>query len=188
MRGEGLESGDITQLLRRSNDGDAEARNSIISLIYNELHRIAGRHKWKVGETLRPTVLVNEAYVKLFKNQGQFQNRENLFACAALAMRQLILNHAEKANAAKRGGGELVFTLEDWDGSSEAETDALELNQILEELERVHPRHGRMVCLKYFAGFKVQEIAEILEVSTSTVEKDLRFAKAWVRKKLSKPK
>ena len=182
-----MESGEITQLLMRSNEGDAEARERILSIIYEELHRIANRHAWKVGETMRPTVLVNEAYVKLFKNQGQFQNRDNLLACAALAMRQLILNHAEKANAAKRGGGGMVFTLEDWDGSSEMETNALELNQVLEDLERVHPRHARMLCLKYFAGFQVQEIAEILEVSKSTVEKDLRFAKVWVRKKLSKP-
>jgi len=179
-------SEEITQLLKRSNDGDEAARERVMDLVYKEMHRIAKRHAWRAGETMRPTVLVNEAYVKLFKNQGSFENRENLLACAALAMRQLILNSAEKAGAAKRGGGELNFTLEEWDGSAPLQSDAVALNQVLEQLEQIHPRHARMLGLCYFAGFKNQEIADILQVSESTVVKDLRFAKVWIRKQLEK--
>ena len=181
-------SEEITQLLGRSNEGDAEARDRVISLIYQELHRIAKRHAWQAGETLRPTVLVNEAYMKLFKNQAHFENRDNLFACAALAMRQLIINKAKQSAAAKRGGGEAHFTLEDGDGSAAIESEAVVLNQVLEQLEQVHPRHSKMLGLCYFAGFKNGEIASILEVSESTVVKDLRFAKVWIRKKLEQLK
>ena len=176
---------DITTLLKRSNEGDAQARADVLERIYGELRRIANRHAWKVGETLRPTALINEAYLKLFKTDTQFQNRENLFAYAALAMRQVILNNAEKARAQKRGGDRTVFSLEDADGAAPFKTDVVVLNEILENLEQVHPRHARMLGLCYFAGFKTKEIARILEVSESTVTKDLRFAKAWVRKKLS---
>ena len=176
---------EITQLLKRGNQGDTGARERVLELLYEELHRIANRHAWKVGETMRPTVLVNEAYVKLFKDHSHFENRENLLACAALAMRQLILNNAEKARASKRGGWQVNRTLEDWDGSSAFETDVVALNQVLEMLDHVHPRHARMLGLCYFAGFKNKEIARILDVSESTVVKDLRFAKAWVRKKLA---
>ena len=175
---------EITVLLERSNRGDVQAREHLLERIYEELRAIANRHAWKVGETLRPTALINEAFVKLFKGQHQFQNRENLFACAALAMRQLILNNAEKANARKRGGGGAKLTLQDWDGANDLELDVVALNQALESLEQVHPRHAQTLGLCYFAGFKLVEIAGILDVSESTVTKDLRFAKAWVRKKL----
>lgn len=175
---------EITILLKRSNKGDVGARDRVLELLYEELRRIASRHAWKVGETMRPTALVNEAFVKLFKNDASFENRDNLLACAALAMRQLILNNAEKARSKKRGGGQVNLTLEDWDGSNGLETDAVALNQVLEQLEKAHPRHAKLLGLCYFAGFKNREIAEILDVSESTVTKDLRFAKAWVKKKL----
>ena len=175
---------EITVLLERSNRGDEDARGRVLEMLYDELHRIANRHAWKVGETLRPTVLINEAYIKLFKNKAQFANRENLFAYAALAMRQVILNTAEKNQAKKRGDGQMGLTLEDWDGASPMQTDCVALNEVLEQLERVHPRHARILGLCYFAGFKTREIAEALDLSESTVTKDLRFAKAWIRKKL----
>ncbi len=175
---------EITLLLERGNQGDAGARERVLELLYDELHRMANRHAWKGGETLRPTALINEAFIKLFKNNKRFENRENLFACAALAMRQLILNNAEKARAQKRGGGQAQLTLQEWDGPTDLNTNVVALNEALEKLERVHPRHAQILGLCYFAGFKTREIASFLELSESTVTKDLRFAKVWVRKKM----
>jgi len=176
---------ELTVLLKRSNDGDDGARDQVLEMVYNDLHRIAKRHSYKAGETMRPTALVNEAYLKIFSGQTHIENRNNLFALAALAMRQVILNNAEKANTKKRGGDQVKVTLQDWDQSSDAfETDYVALNQALEDLEKVEPRYAQILGLCYFAGFKNKEIADVLEVSESTVYKDLRLAKAWLKRKL----
>ena len=176
-------SAEITMLLNKSNDGDEQARDRVLALLYEELHRIAKRYKGR--ETMRPTVLVNEAYLKLFGNDAQFENRDMLFAYAALAMRQIVINSAQKAKAQKRGGDEVVkLTLQDWDHASDMEIDYVALDDVLSQLEKVHPRHARIICLHYFAGFKILEIADVLSVSEATVNKDLRFAKAWIKKKL----
>lgn len=180
-------SAEITQLLQRSNEGDVGARERVLELLYQELHRIARRHG-KSSETLRPTALINEAYLKLFGHTTHFQNRENLLAYAALAMRQIVLNKIEKAGALKRGGDAVKLTLQEWDQATSAEHDYVALNQVLEQLEAVHPRHAKMLALRFFAGFENKEIADLLEVSEATVYKDLRFAKAWVNRKLTTAK
>lgn len=182
-----MDNSDITQLLHQSNEGDFQARERVLEMLYKELHKIARRHG-KHSETLRPTVLINEAYLKLFGNEKNFQNRENLLAYAALAMRQIVLNKIEKAGAQKRGGDAIKLTLQEWDKATSVDNDYVALNQVLEQLEEVHPRHAKMLALRFFAGFENKEIASVLEVSEATVYKDLRFAKAWVSRKLSAAK
>ena len=174
----------ITQLLKQSNEGDQSARERVLEILYKELHKIAKRYGGR-GATLQPTALINEAYLKLFGGDTNFENRDMLLAYAALAMRQVVLNNAEKANARKRGGDQVKVTLQEWDSSAAMEVDYVALNQVLEQLDQAHPRHAQMLALRFFAGFENKEIAEILHVSEATVYKDLRFAKAWVNKKLS---
>jgi len=181
-----LDVKELAVLLNRSNEGDSGAREQVLELVYKDLHRMAKRHAYKAGETMRPTALVNEAYLKMFSGQGRIQNRNNLFALAALAMRQVILNNAEKVNTKKRGGDQMKLTLQEWDQPAGIETDYEALNEALDELEKVEPRYAQILGLCYFAGFKNKEIADVLEVSESTVYKDLRLAKAWLKRKLKK--
>ena len=176
----------MTQLLKLSHEGDQVAHEQVLQFLYDELHQMARRQVGLRGETLRPTALVNEVYIKLFKGRPLFEDCEKLLAYAAVAMRQVIVNYAQREKAQKRGGDRVQVTLNECDGTADSDLDFVALNQALEQLEKIHPRHARILGLYFFAGFKNSEIAHILEVSEATVYKDLRFAKAWVLKKLSR--
>ena len=175
---------DLTQLIQRSNRGDAEAREEVVDIIYRELHRLARSRAYGEGETMRPTALVNEAFMKLFEGETQFEDRNQLLAHAALAMRQIVLNKAVKDKTKKRGGDNVKLSLEDWDGATSLDADYLALNEALEELERTRPRFAQILTLAFFAGFKNREIAGVLEVNERTVYRDLRLAKAWLKKRV----
>lgn len=175
----------LTLLIQRGNNGDELARERAVAIIYQELHRMAKRHARGEGETMRPTALVNEAFLKIFGGKTHFENRQHLMAHAALAMRQLVLNRAEKARAQKRGGNQANITLQDWDGSRDLELSYLELDQALEELERIQPRPAQILILSYFGGFKNREIAEFLDLNERTVYRDLLLAKSWLKMKLA---
>ncbi|CAM2063986.1 Sigma-70 family RNA polymerase sigma factor [Sulfidibacter corallicola] len=174
----------ITQLLEKSNQGDDQARDQVLELLYNELHRIARNQVRSRNGTLSPTALVNEAYLKLFKGEYQFVDRQNLLAYAAVAMRQVILNYAQAAKAQKRGGDVWKVTFQEWDSVPSMEADFAALNEVLEQLETVHPHLAKILGLSYFAGFKKAEIAELLDISEAKVYKDLKIAKTWIYKKL----
>ena len=176
---------EITVLIKRGNAGDVQARERAVTLLHHELHRLAKGRAYGEGETLRPTALVNEAFLKLFGRDVEYQNRNQLLAHAALAMRQIVLHKAERAKAQKRGGPRDQLTLEDWDGSARIESDYLDLHEALAELERIQPRYAQILMLAFFAGFKNEQISEVLEISERTVYRDRLLAKAWLRKKLA---
>ncbi|CAM2064347.1 Sigma-70 family RNA polymerase sigma factor [Sulfidibacter corallicola] len=174
----------ITQLLAQSNQGDSEARGRVLELLYDELHRLARAQVRRRNHTLSPTALVNEAYMKLFGGNHQYVDRRNLLGYAAVAMRQIILNYAEAANAKKRGGEVLKVTFQDWSDVPPMETDFAALNEALEQLEAIHPHLAKVLGLSYFVGFKKSEIAELLGISETKIYKDLKIAKSWIYRKL----
>jgi len=178
---------ELTVLIKRSCEGDEAARDQAVSMIYDELHRMARRRAWGEGETLRPTALVNEAFLKIFGKDVSYQNRNHLLAHAALAMRQVVLRKAERAKAQKRGGQDRDITLAEWDGSQSITSSYIELSQALEELERIQPRPAQILTLSYFAGFTNREIAEFLDLTERTVYRDLLLAKSWLKLKLDAP-
>ncbi len=179
--------GDITQLLNRWADGDAEAERQVAPVIYDELRRIARsvfageRH----GHTLQPTALVHEAYAKLIGVDVTWQNRAHFYALAARMMRRLLVNYANARNAEKRGGDALRVTLEEHKLTERQPTeDVLALDAALLELSTFDSRKAQTLELHYFGGLTQPEVAAALGVSESTVRREMRVAKAWLRKTL----
>src|SRR5665213_3505160 len=152
-------SGDVTRLLSAWTNGDQQALDGLMPLFYGELHRIA-RRCWSSqpqGQTLQPTALIHEAYLKLV-SQGQrtFQSRAHFFAVASMAMRQVLVNHAEASLAEKRGGGKETVSLEDIDPALRQESrEVLALHEALKELDRIDSRKSRVVELRYFGGLSI---------------------------------
>lgn len=182
---------DLTGLLRAWSAGDAGAGDTLIPLVYKELRGQAARYlsRERSSHTLRPTALVNEAYLRL-ANQRRvvWQDRAQFFALAATVMRRLLVDYARKHGASKRGGYVQTVTLEDGVeiGISESpDLDVLALNEALEELSAVDPVRTRMIELRFFAGLTTEETAEALGVSTATVTRGWRLARAWLHHRLT---
>ena len=177
----------ITQLLNRWVDGDAQALNDVTPLVYEELKRIARGvfARERQGHTLQPTALVHEAYAKLIGVDATWQNRAHFYALAARMMRRLLVNHANARNAGKRGGSALRMTLQEEQiaGRSPNE-DVLALDAALKELAALDARKARVLEAHYFGGLTQPETATALGISESTVGRELRVAKAWLRKAL----
>jgi RNA polymerase sigma factor (TIGR02999 family) len=179
----------VTRLLRRWSSGDAAAFDALIPLVYEELRRLARRHlrNERPGHTLRPTDLVSEAYARLV-GTGEASNandRLHFFALAARTMRQVLVDHARRKSAGKRGGGERAVTLpEDVlpDGKPEG---LVALDDALEALLKLDPRRARAIELHYFSGLTQPEMARLLNVHVNTVARDLRFAEAWLHRTLT---
>src|ERR1035438_3822209 len=176
-------SGDVTRLLSAWAEGDEHALEQLMPLVYHELRRIA-QHHWRSqapGNTLQPTALIHEAYLKLI-GQGveSFQNRTQFFALASMAMRQILVNHAEARLAMKRGGGVEKVSMENVDVAVEREAaDVLALLGALKTLHAMDPRKSRVVELRYFGGLSIEETAEALSVSPVTGTRDRQTARAW---------
>jgi len=181
-------SADLTILLKSWAEGDQSALDRLMPLAYSELHRIA-QQRWRgqqPGHTLQPTVLIHEAYLKLM-GQGQkaFENRAHFFAVMSMAMRQVLVNHAEASVAAKRGGGKINVPLEEAEVAALREaTEVLDLHEALKLLAHVNPRQSRVVELRYFGGLSIEDAAEVLDVSTVTVTRDWHIARAWLAREL----
>jgi RNA polymerase sigma-70 factor (ECF subfamily) len=158
-------------------------------LVYNELHRIARRSwNWQnQGNTLQPTALINEAFLKLAgTDKTSFQNRGHFIAVACTAMRQILVNHALRRRAAKRGSGGVTVSLDDVQLAVHQEAaDVLALHEALERMQAVDPRKSKVVEMRYFGGLSIEEIAEALGVSVITVNRDLRLARAWLNREMS---
>ena len=176
-------------LLNRLRAGDADAGRELLPVLYDELKRIAGRQfrGQAVGHTLQPTILVHEAFLRLVGKPAAFQDRAHFFAVAATAMRQILVNHARASNADKRGGGAKAVALNHDvpDTAGGSEIDVLALNEALEELARIDQRKHRVIELRFFAGLTVEEIAEAMGLSKTTIESEWRAARAWLNVKLS---
>jgi RNA polymerase sigma factor (TIGR02999 family) len=189
--GLGGSANNLTVLLKSWANGDQGALDRLMPLAYSELHRIA-EQRWRgqrPGHTLQPTVLIHEAYLKLM-GQGQrtFENRVHFFAVMSMAMRQVLVNHAEASLAAKRGGGKVNVPLEEAETAGLREArEVLNLHEALKLLAQVNSRQGRVVELRYFGGLSIEEAAEVLGVSTVTVTRDWHMARAWLARELGVP-
>lgn len=181
-------SGEVTLLLARAGQGDADATTRLLDLVYAELRDLAGGYArgQRAGHTLQPTALVNEAFLKLVHGgPPAWNDRAHFFAVAATAMRQVLTDHARARAAQKRGGAweKVTFSgLEDDAGSDEI--DLLALDDALEKLRAFDPRKHRVVELRFFGGLTVEEVARVLDLSTTTVESEWRAARAWLAVRL----
>lgn len=177
-----------TRLLSDLGCGDVDAAAKLLPLIYDELRGIAARHfrRQRLDHTLQPTALVHEAFLKLVdQTQAKWKDRAHFFAVAATAMRQILVNHALARAAAKRGGGAARIALTgEMAATPESDFDPLVLDEALKSLARLDSRKARVVELRFFSGLSVEEVAEVLGVSRTTVEGDWRTARAWLSRAL----
>ena len=173
---------DITQILRALRDGSGGAVEALLPLVYRELHAMAHRRLSPGGQdvTLDTTALVHEAYIRLFdRSEPSWQDRRHFFSVAAIAMRQIIVDHARRRGAAKRGGAMKRLELDAANlAVDEQAAEIVALNDALSRLTRLDERLGRIVELRFFGGLAVEEVAEVMEMSERTVKRDWRKARA----------
>jgi len=177
----------VTLLLRDWRAGDQAALNELIPLIYAELHKLAAGYLRgeRSGHTFRPTDLVSEAYLRLAAgNHPEWNDRVHFLAIAARTMRQILVDHARKRNAAKRGHGERAVTLEEALVAVERPESMLALDEALSALEAFDERKARTIELHYFGGMTQEEVAAAIGVHVNTVARDLRLAEAWIQRHL----
>lgn len=178
---------EITELLRRAGDGDEEAVEQVFPLVYQELKRLAGGHLRGQNVTINATALVHEAYLRLAHSDlPQLESRVHFYGIASRTMRHVVVDLAREASAQKRGGGDAVMLrLEDAGELQDHHAgNLLQLDEALRRMEAEHPRQARVVEMKFFGGMTTEEIAELIQVSEPTVGRDLRFARAWLRRAL----
>ena len=180
----------ITQLLERWSQGDEEALGQLMPLVYDELHRLAGAYlrREQREHTLQPTALVNEAYLKLVdQRHPNWKNRAQFFGVAAQLMRRILIDHARRHYAVKRGGDRCNVSLGNIGSfGNQPDADLLTLHEALERLEQIDPEQARLVELKFFGGLTIEETAEVMQVSHATVEREWKVAKAWLKRELTK--
>jgi RNA polymerase sigma factor (TIGR02999 family) len=185
-------TGEVTTWLKRLKEGDQQAREKLVPMVIDELRRLA-RHYManeRIGHTLQPTALVNEAYLRMAGYQNlNWKSRSHFIGVAAAVMRQVLIDYARKRLAMKRGGDQQEVPLDDnWESlSAEQSEELLDLHLALQRLEKMNPRHSKVVELKYFGGLSIDEIAEVLGVSTITVKRDWAVARSWLRAELKGP-
>lgn len=190
-----LRDGEITRLLAAASDGDANALDQLLPLVYDLMREQARRalNGERVGHTLQPTALVHEAWLHLSRQrQTQWQDRNHFLATAAMMMRRILVTHARAKRRLKRGGtstmlefdDRLADTLPDPDASGSS-IDLIALDEAMERLAAMDARLVKTVELRYFASLSVEEVAEVLGVGSATVKRDWAFARAWLRDALS---
>jgi RNA polymerase sigma factor (TIGR02999 family) len=178
-----------TAMLDLDEDRRADV-DKLLPLVYDDLRARARRYLplGGAGEPiLQPTVLVHEAYLKLLEGDARLGSRTHMLAVAAIAMRQVLIDHVRSRRRAKRGGGAVAVTLDESVAAEDPNrVDALALDEALDALAAVSPRQARVVELRFYGGLTVEEVAEALGVSRATAENDWTFAKAWLRRRLSR--
>ncbi len=176
--------GSVTALLARAGQGDADAREAMVPLVYNELRHLAASYlrRERANHTLQPTALVHEAYLRLVDQRlGTWQSRAHFMGVAALVMRRVLVNHARDKAAAKRGGGVVPESLTIvGDVAAAPPVDVLALDVALDKLATLDARKCRIVELKFFGGLTTDEVAEVVGTSVATVERDWSFSRAWL--------
>src|SRR5438128_3531373 len=174
----------ISELLLKWSDGDNLARDQLMPLVYDELRRLAKRHLRREPPdiSLQPTVIVHEVYLRLIEQKGvNWQHRAQFFGLAAHLIRNILIDHARRRQAAKRGGGQCRLSLSDADRfDGQPEVELIALNDALEKLAALKPDHSRSIELRFFGGLTVEETAEVMGVSPVTVHRYWNFAKAWL--------
>jgi RNA polymerase sigma factor (TIGR02999 family) len=178
---------ELTELLLCARQGREGAFNRLFTLVYNDFRDLAKSYLAREARahTLQPTALVNEAYLKLAdQKQVDWRNRSHLLAVGAVAMRRILVNHALSAKRHKRGGAVPKITLREDLVCAERDEDVLAVDEALRHLAKLNERHAELVELRFFGGLSVPEVASVLGVSISTVEKDWRFCSAWLKNAL----
>jgi RNA polymerase sigma-70 factor, ECF subfamily len=181
---------DVTLLLRAWRAGDPQAVETLMPLVYRELHLLAARHMAaeRPGHLLQSTALVNEAFLKLVQQRVDWQNRAHFFAIAASAMRRILVDHARQAHADKRGRAVAPVPLDLAPPVAAAagldQVDLFSLDRALRKLEALDPQQARVVELRYFGGLTVEEAADVLDVSPTTVKREWAVARAWLVREL----
>ena len=175
---------EMSQLLRDWSNGDHEALDKLMPVVYQELHRLAHHYmrNERAGHTLQTTALVNEAYMRLADyKRMRWQNRAHFFAVAAQVMRRILVENARSRNYAKRGGGAQQVELEDTAVISAGRAaEVIAVEEALTGLESWDSRKGRIVELRFFGGLTIEETAAVMKLSPTTVQREWRSAKAWL--------
>jgi RNA polymerase sigma factor (TIGR02999 family) len=183
-----LESGRITSILHAAQNGDAKAAEELLPLVYSELRRLAAAKMAKeaAGQTLQPTALVHEAWIKLVGNQQQGWNgRGHFFAAAAEAMRRILIDRARRRRAARHGGGEVPVALDRIEIAVPGqEDDWLELSDALEKFQAEDKDKASFIKLRYFVGLSLEEAAEVLGVSVPTASRWWSYSRAWLAREI----
>jgi len=179
----------VTQLLVAWGEGDQVARDQLMSVVYQELHRLAHHYmkRESPGHTLQTSALVNEAFVRLVDQKHvRWQNRAHFFGIAAQMMRRILVDYARGRNSAKRGGGAQQISLDEGLTVSEGRSaEVVQVHEALEQLAEFDPRKSQIVELRFFGGLSIEETADVLGVSPGTVMRDWTLAKAWLRREMS---
>ena len=195
--GEARVDAPITELLHRVRDGDSGASDELMRAVYAELRRIAGRHlnKERSDHTLQPTALVNEVYLRMFAGvQPPLSNRAHFLAIASRIMRGILVDYARARGASKRGGEIQRTTLtvnleaEREPERQDAFVSLLDLHLVMDDLSVEHPQPAQVIEMRYFGGMTAEETAEVVGRSVHIVQHELRFAHAWLRRRLAGPK
>ena len=184
----------VTDLLLSWGKGDTEALDRLVPLVYDDLRRVARGHlrRERPGHSLQATALVHEVFLRLVDvDRMTLKSRTHFFALSARLMRQILVDHARRQQAGKRGGGATVIGLSQAAGApaptSTSMVDVLALDEALDTLSSLDVRQCRVVELRFFAGLNIPEAADALGVSTATVEREWAMAKAWLQQRLSTP-
>jgi len=180
----------ITQLLIAWGDGEREALDQLVPLVYDDLRRLAAGYMGREtpGHALQPTALVHEAYVRLIdQRRVQWRNRAHFFGVAANMMRRILVDDARKRRAEKRGGAaeRITLTGDDIAAPEQHDIDVLALHEALERLASFDPQQARIVELRYFGGLTIEETAEVIGMSPATIVREWTIAKAWLRADMS---
>lgn len=182
---------EITRLLQAWRSGDDSAVEQLFGLVYEQLRTIAARymHRERPDHTLRTTALVHEAYLRLLGSEVDWVDRSHFLAVSSLTMRRILVDHARTNQRQKRGSNGQKLSLDDAEKESalrlyQDDADILDLNLALERLEKQDQRKAKLLELIYFGGLNYEEAALVLTVSTSTVSREARFARAWLRNEL----
>jgi RNA polymerase sigma factor (TIGR02999 family) len=180
---------DVTQLLIDWNNGNRQALDELLPLVYDELRRVAARYlqRERPGHTLQGTALVHEAYLRLIdQTRVRWQNRAHFLGVAAQMIRRILVDHARAKQSAKRGGIAMKLSLdESIEAPERREVDLGALDDALEDLGKIDPQQTRVVELRFFTGLSIEETAEALSISPATVKRDWVVARAWLFRELS---
>ncbi|HLJ25852.1 MAG TPA: sigma-70 family RNA polymerase sigma factor [Candidatus Angelobacter sp.] len=178
----------VTGLLIRWGQGDQQALDELLPIVYEELRRMARKHLRGYTDrmSLQPTTLLHEAYLKLVGlHDPKFENRARFFAMSTTIMRNILVDHVRERLATKRGGGQFKISLSQAEeAGTEPDFNVLLLDDALKRMSAEYPKHAQVVEFRYFGGFSVEETAQALELSPTTVKRHWQFAKAWLRREL----
>jgi RNA polymerase sigma factor (TIGR02999 family) len=180
----------VTELLVRWRSGDGDALQALMPLVYDEMRRLAHRYlrRERPGHTLQSTALVHEAFVRLMGNvPPQWEDRAHFFGIAANLMRQILVEYARSRNAGKRGGGAIKLAIDSVDVPGQSPgLDIVALDDALKDLARIDPQQSRVVELRFFSGLSIEDTAEVLGISESTVKRDWNTARVWLFRALDR--